>query len=220
MPLGGNAHGGRSREGNAQLEHGPHGGGRAGMTDYGSPQVRYGTLADCARRNPPHPHPLYKMHRVRYTAAMATRRASEPMWVPGTQGAIQARLMKHSVVAGDHIFWRGAEDRRGYGMMHITGMFRDRMVRVHHIAWWLAYGTIPAGRNVKRRCNVEACIAKEHLYLAESRVAKGRASKPVAPDATVPASSYRPVAPSWAAPAQRSASPESGPAGSAQQNVL
>lgn len=184
-------------------EYGPHGGGAHAPADLGypCPQNEKGG-SDATRAAEPAP-PAYtcKSRIPLYNSHMAQKRAVEPFWMKGTRHLVERRLMLGSREAGQCRLWVKGEDGSEYGMMWVQGPKHGKNVRVHHIAWWISFGLIPAGRYVKRSCGNRRCIARGHLVLAERRQPKE--------------SKFLPRLRMWTKPpAQRSASPESGPAGS------
>src|SRR5919201_1437316 len=74
--------------------------------------------------------------------------------------------------------WRGTIHRQ-YGVLTVN----NRQVRAHRLAYELTYGSIPAGRVVRHRCDVRACVRPDHLLLGtpadnvQDRVTRGRSAR-------------------------------------------
>lgn len=74
---------------------------------------------------------------------------------------IQQRLAMHSIPvpeSGCHL-WTGFCDEKGYGRMVI----RYRKFGAHRIAYELAKGKIPDGKQIDHLCRVRCCINPDHL---------------------------------------------------------
>lgn len=71
------------------------------------------------------------------------------------------RLLAHVERRGACRVWTGKTDRDGYGIISID----YKKVRVHRLAWTLAYGPILGGLHVLHHCDNPPCIDIEHLFL-------------------------------------------------------
>ena len=82
--------------------------------------------------------------------------------------------------------WTGARTRGGYGQVWQAGGRKTgiRWVYAHRIAYELATGPIPAGRNVLHRCDNPPCCRPDHLFVGThadnmaDMSSKGRAAMP------------------------------------------
>ena len=91
--------------------------------------------------------------------------------------SIAERLARRSVQVGSCLVWTGHCDDDGYGQIEIKG----RTLKVHRVAWELAHGPLPPGKQVLHRCDNPPCIADDHHFLGDhdvnmaDKAAKGRA---------------------------------------------
>ena len=75
--------------------------------------------------------------------------------------------------------WRGLVRPDGYGDTH----FERKRQRAHRVAWKLFRGEIGPGLVVCHKCDVQACVNPEHLFLGtvadnmEDRNEKGRSAR-------------------------------------------
>lgn len=75
---------------------------------------------------------------------------------------IEERLVKHSRrTPGGCLEWT-ASRQVGYGQV----WFQGRMRGAHRVAWIVAHGEIPKGREVDHLCHNRACVEPRHLRLA------------------------------------------------------
>ena len=65
---------------------------------------------------------------------------------------------KHKRV-GDCLIWQGPLDKDGYG----TFWFRRMNRRAHRVAWFSAYGDLPAGFVINHVCRNPSCVNPQHL---------------------------------------------------------
>lgn len=75
--------------------------------------------------------------------------------------------------------WIGAKNPDGYGTTSVKN-YRG----AHRLAYFVAFGPIPAGAHVLHRCDNPACVTPEHFFLgshldnAADKVAKNRQHRP------------------------------------------
>jgi hypothetical protein len=64
------------------------------------------------------------------------------------------------------IEWQGTKGRKGYGLFCESSKGRQtRMRHAHRVAWELAFGPIPKGWHILRRCDNPPCCNRDHLCL-------------------------------------------------------
>lgn len=83
--------------------------------------------------------------------------------------------------------WSRARDTFGYGELYL-GRHLDtgakRIEKAHRIAWFLAHGDVPRGRQINHRCDNPPCVRLDHLRLgtaldnATDRMRRGRGRSP------------------------------------------
>ena len=77
------------------------------------------------------------------------------------------------------LVWNKSVSHNGYGLMNVGG----KNARVHRVAFELAFGDIPEGKQVCHSCDNPPCCNPNHLFLgtakqnAEDRDSKGRGGK-------------------------------------------
>ena len=77
------------------------------------------------------------------------------------------------------LIWIGATDDKGYGVFRAfpgcMGL-RAGLVRVHRLAYWLAYGPFPKKAQIDHECRNQLCLEPTHLRLV-GEVEHGHISK-------------------------------------------
>lgn len=61
-----------------------------------------------------------------------------------------------------HIIWTGSANRKGYGVLRVSGRARY----AHRFAWERANGPIPDGVVIDHACFERSCVNPDHLRLA------------------------------------------------------
>lgn len=72
---------------------------------------------------------------------------------------IHDRLDRKIDKTGSCWVWTGAKQSVGYGVVVIAG----RLELVHRVAYLLAHGEIPIGKELDHLCSVRACVNPDHL---------------------------------------------------------
>jgi len=66
------------------------------------------------------------------------------------------------------LIWTGATDNKGYGVFRAfpgcMGL-RSGIIRVHRLAYWLAYGPFPRNAQIDHECRNQLCLEPTHLRL-------------------------------------------------------
>lgn len=70
-------------------------------------------------------------------------------------------LERRSKREGGCILWTRGRDTRGYGHARWGGIETG----AHRMAWTVANGDIPVGKQVLHRCDVRNCINPDHLFI-------------------------------------------------------
>ena len=70
-----------------------------------------------------------------------------------------ARFERHVEKVAGCWLWRGTLTRDGYGRMNLN----QRIYLAHRVAYTVAYGRIPDGRELDHLCRTHACVRPEHL---------------------------------------------------------
>ena len=63
------------------------------------------------------------------------------------------------------LLWRGAIDRKGYGIIYATCRPPQRLFLAHRIAWELVHGAISSTDHVLHSCDTPACVNTDHLFI-------------------------------------------------------
>lgn len=93
--------------------------------------------------------------------------------------------------------WQGGKDKDGYGQLTGHG---ER--RAHRVAWILAFGAIPTGKQILHRCDNPPCCNPLHLWCGTNtenmrdKISKGRGGMPSgenAPRVTLTANDVRTI---------------------------
>jgi hypothetical protein len=74
------------------------------------------------------------------------------------------RIWKWVVRSNGCWLWSRSTDEHGYGTLRWPTS-RDKIRKVHRIAYELTQGAIPPGMQVLHRCDVPTCIRPSHLFL-------------------------------------------------------
>lgn len=81
--------------------------------------------------------------------------------------------------------WTGRKDKSGYGRIARKGPY----VYAHRVAWILAKGPVPEGKDILHRCDNRACCNPAHYFLGDQATnnrdmwAKGRGKTKLNPEA-------------------------------------
>lgn len=93
---------------------------------------------------------------------------------------IETRLWERVIAgAGGCILFVGSRRVSGHGQIHYAGRNRT----AHQVAWELANGPIPVGKQINHTCDVAPCVNLRHLYLGTQQenisdaVTRGRSVK-------------------------------------------
>jgi hypothetical protein len=80
--------------------------------------------------------------------------------------------------------WTGYYRREnGYGQIAVKIKGIRRPMSVHRVAWTLAHGPIPKGKEVLHKCDIRLCVRDSHLFLGtqlennQDMMNKGRQAK-------------------------------------------
>lgn len=108
--------------------------------------------------------------------------AREDLWVyslpPDYAEKVGARILRRSEpTKGGCRIWKGALDRRGYGVMGLYfGQPRvKKQTGAHRAAWLSLVGDIPYGLVIDHLCQMPPCVNVEHLEPVAHDVNVGRA---------------------------------------------
>ena len=71
------------------------------------------------------------------------------------------RLDRRLDKSGDCWEWTGCRSRHGYGWIRTPKAARH----THRVAWEVANGPIPEGKQINHRCNNPSCVKLDHLEL-------------------------------------------------------
>jgi hypothetical protein len=107
-------------------------------------------------------------------ATVEYQTANEYITIPSTPGVTVAHpnsglpiadrfWMKVQKAAEGCWLWTGATGGYGYG--RIVGGRGRRTRPAHHVAWELANGPIPPGKDVLHSCDNPPCVRADHLFL-------------------------------------------------------
>lgn len=94
----------------------------------------------------------------------------------GSKASLEDRMTNHTQVHGPipahapqlgncHV-WTGHVNKYGYG----TVGHNYKVLKVHRVAYAMAYGRIPRGLQIDHRCRNKRCVRPEHLRLATNRL--------------------------------------------------
>lgn len=72
-----------------------------------------------------------------------------------------SRFLKYVRVEGDHWFWTGHRDPKGYGQFWNNGSSRW----AHRFAYAAFVAPVPQGLTIEHTCRCTSCVNPEHLTL-------------------------------------------------------
>src|SRR6185369_13442505 len=92
--------------------------------------------------------------------------------IPAYSAAAQERFWSKVDASGDCWIWRGTDDGKGYGVMHLG----RTTTTAHRFAYTLLVGPIPPGLQIDHLCRNRACVNPDHMEPVTQRVNSLRSS--------------------------------------------